>query len=122
MTRLVKRRQLLTQSMAAAAAMVTLSSARAIGSEQTTTGVTHQVEITRFKFKPDNLSVKPGDTIVWTNKDIAPHTATGNDESWDTGEIVRNGSKSILVVSGMQTGYFCRFHPNMKASLQIEDS
>ena len=81
---------------------------------------THKVEIRKFKFKPEKLSVKPGDTIVWTNFDLAPHTATANDESWDTGTLKKGESHSMLVSEEMHLDYFCRFHPHMKAALQLD--
>ncbi len=62
--------------------------------------------------------VKPGDTIIWTNQDIAPHTATALDDSWDTGTITKGKSKNILVTENFLPQYFCRFHPQMRATLQ----
>ena len=108
--------------MAAVAAVAALVPMRRAQSADAAEATTHEVEISRFAFVPAKLRVKPGDTIIWANKDIAPHTATGVDESWDTGEIVQNASMSIPVSSDMQTSYFCRFHPHMKAELMIESS
>lgn len=79
--------------------------------------VEHRVEITGFSFAPDKLSVRSGDTITWVNHDIAPHTATADDETWDTGEISRGEKKSLFVTDDMSSTYFCRFHPMMKARL-----
>ena len=108
--------------MAAIAAVATLVPMRRSQSANAAEATTHKVEISRFEFVPAKLRVRPGDTVIWTNRDIAPHTATGIDESWDTGEIVQSASMSIPVSSDMQTSYFCRFHPNMKAELEIESS
>lgn len=80
---------------------------------------THKIEITNFKYVPDYLEVKPGDTIIWTNRDIAPHTATAIDKSWDTGTIKKNKSATLLVSDQMSGKYFCRFHPKMKAEFKI---
>ena len=110
------RREILAQTMAASAAMALLP----VGSVTASTPVTHQVEIKRFKYVPDTLTVKPGDRIVWTNRDIAPHTATGVDESWDTGKLAQDEAQTMTVTPDMQTEYFCRYHPNMKARLIIE--
>ncbi len=68
---------------------------------------------------PALVLVKPGDTIIWTNQDIAPHTATVRDNSWDTGVITRGMSKEILVTEKFSPNYFCRFHPMMQAELQV---
>jgi plastocyanin len=80
---------------------------------------THVIEITRFKFAPAKLKASPGDTITWINRDIAPHTATAMDKSWDSGTVRRGESKSVQITEGFIDGYFCRFHPMMNAQLEI---
>ncbi len=80
----------------------------------------HVIDIVRFRFKPDPLTVRPGDTVTWINRDIVPHTATAIDESWDTGEIAPGSEGSIVVTAGLSADYFCRFHPSMKAALQVD--
>ena len=37
---------------------------------------THEVPIRGFAFEPATLVVVQGDTVVWSNHDIVPHTAT----------------------------------------------
>jgi plastocyanin len=81
--------------------------------------VTHEVLIEDFRFKPDTLTVKVGDMINFTNKDGAPHTATGRGKKWDTGTLRKNDSGVIEVTAGMQKNYYCRFHPSMIARLKI---
>lgn len=39
----------------------------------------HVVEIRDFGFHPQSIQVSVGDIIVWTNRDIVPHTATAGD-------------------------------------------
>ncbi|MEM7443021.1 MAG: plastocyanin/azurin family copper-binding protein [Pseudomonadota bacterium] len=80
---------------------------------------THHVDIHNFTFSPANLRVRPGDTIIWTNRDIAPHTATADDDTWDTGALRQNESASLVVTEDMHSSYYCRFHPMMTAVLEI---
>ena len=80
----------------------------------------HTIEIKAFKFEPNILKVRPGDRITWINRDIAPHTATTRDHSWDTKTLKRNETGSIVVTIDTKTEYYCRFHPHMKAKLIIE--
>ena len=90
-----------------------------------TTAVTHTVEIHEFKYIPEKLKIKPGDSIRWINKDIASHTSTAMDNSWDTGEIKFNASKTIQFpvnknnAKDTVTDYFCIYHPHMKAKFEI---
>lgn len=78
---------------------------------------THQVSIEGFKFNPASLAVAAGDTVVFTNNDRAPHTATANDRSWTTPTLRNGQSAELTVVAGMEGGYFCSVHPNMKGAL-----
>jgi plastocyanin len=36
----------------------------------------HAVEIRGMAFHPEVLEIRLGDTVVWTNRDLVPHTAT----------------------------------------------
>jgi plastocyanin len=68
---------------------------------------------------PAEVSAKVGDTVEWINKDIVAHTATA--QQGGAFDIVLPAGKSgSLVVNKAGTfPYFCRFHPNMKASLTV---
>ncbi len=77
----------------------------------------HVVEIYKFKFIPAELETSPGDTIVWKNLDIVPHTITAADKSWDSGTIKKAGEWQTVVRSEAPGAYFCRFHPAMKAQV-----
>lgn len=79
----------------------------------------HVVEIRNLQFVPKELEVKPGDTITWINYDLVPHTVTADDESWDSGLINANAQWQTVVKADMFASYFCRFHPTMKARLDI---
>ena len=63
--------------------------------------------------------MRVGEQIRVTNSDLAPHTATANDESWDT-DTLENGHSIELTVAAEWTGdYYCAYHPKMKAMLMI---
>jgi len=82
-------------------------------------GRTIVVEIRDFAFVPEIPTVSPGDIVVWRNLDIVPHTATADDESWDSGLIEANGEWSLTITDDMGETYYCRFHPSMVAGLEI---
>ena len=79
----------------------------------------HTVEIRDFVFVPATLRVRPGDRITWINRDIAPHTVTAADESWDSGEMPQGATYTHTVKADQTDNYFCRFHPSMTARLDI---
>ena len=115
----VSRRHVLTGVAAASAAAVLAPGSMTAALAGQDGPREHHVEIHKFKFSPAELTVKPGDTITWTNHDIAPHTATARDKTWDTGTIKKGEAGSIVATADMPTDYFCRFHPQMKASLKL---
>ena len=84
-----------------------------------TDGVVHTIEIHNLKFAPKSLVVRPGDQVRWINRDIAPHTATALNGTWDTGELGFDEEASITVTPGLATDYFCVFHPHMRGELRF---
>jgi plastocyanin len=63
---------------------------------------THIVLIKGFAFVPDHLTVSAGDTVVWKNEDIVPHTATDK-EVFDSREI---GSMKFWAYKAARKGKF----------------
>lgn len=114
MERAYSRRGVMVGAVASAAAL-NLRQTLARAAEH----VVHDVRIKAFAFTPELLKVSVGDTIRWTNEDLAPHTATADEFGWDTGEIVNGASSEIEVTEGMEANYFCAFHPHMKGRIEI---
>lgn len=77
----------------------------------------HTVAIRNFLYAPATLQVAVGDTVVWVNGDVVPHTATAADGAWDTGSIAAGDSARVVVAKAGKQAYRCAFHPNMKAEL-----
>lgn len=76
----------------------------------------HAVTIQGMKFSPANIEIKAGDTITFTNKDSAPHTATAKDGSFDTGRLGKGESATVTVGAGSHD-YICEIHPMMKGKV-----
>ena len=81
---------------------------------------THTIVIADMKFVPETLTVKPGDTVVWVNKDFFPHTATAQDKSFDSRDIATNKSWKYVVKKKGSFPYICTLHPTMKATLVVK--
>jgi plastocyanin len=79
----------------------------------------HQVEIRNFAFVPERLEVRTGDRIRFTNHDLAPHTATADDDSWDSDTLEGGETVELTVTSKWSGAYYCAYHPQMKATLDI---
>ena len=79
---------------------------------------THEVDI--ISFKVPTLTIKVGDTVTWTNRDSAPHTATANGGSFDTDRLETGESGSFTFTSAGTFDYFCAIHPSMKGKIIVE--
>ena len=79
---------------------------------------TIQITMENLVISPAEASAKVGDTIEWINKDIFVHTATARNGDWDVTMPPKKTVTSVLKTAGT-IEYYCRFHPNMKATLTV---
>ena len=79
---------------------------------------TIQVTMENLVISPAEASAKVGDTIEWINKDIFIHTATARNGDWDVTMAPKKTVTLVLKKAGL-IDYYCRFHPNMKATLDV---
>jgi plastocyanin len=79
---------------------------------------THVVTIEGMQNKPAELVVKPGDKVVWHNKDLVPHTATAKGR-FDSGEIRPDQRWTWTAGKAGRYDYVCTFHPGMKAGIVV---
>jgi plastocyanin len=80
----------------------------------------HIVEIRGMAFHQEELEVRRGDTVVWINRDIVPHTATATRKSgWDTGTLLQGKRGQYVASHGGEDPYFCKLHPVMLGKLIV---
>ena len=105
-----------------AAALVSLACVlqAGVGTGALAESTTHTIVIADMKFVPEALTVKPGDTVVWVNKDFFPHTATAQDRSFDSRDIATNKSWKHVATKKGAFPYICTLHPTMKATLIVK--
>jgi plastocyanin len=80
------------------------------------------VNIMNFKFDPTPLTIPVGTTVVWTNQDSAPHTATsdpGSAFTFDTGMLQKGQSGKITFTTVGTFAYHCTVHPTMHAMVIV---
>ncbi len=80
----------------------------------------NQIQIQNFKFSPDTLTVKVGDGVTWTNNDSIDHSATADDNSFDTGLIATGKSGNITFNKAGTYTYHCSIHPTMKGTIIVQ--
>jgi plastocyanin len=79
---------------------------------------TIQIVMESLAVSPAEASAKVGDTIEWVNKDVFVHTATARNGDFDVTMPPKKTVTSVLKKAGT-IEYYCRFHPNMKAVLNV---
>jgi plastocyanin len=78
-----------------------------------------QITMENLEVSPAEASAKVGDTIEWINKDVLAHTATARNGDFDV-NLPPKKTASFLLKKPGTVEYYCRYHPNMKATLKVE--
>ena len=61
-------------------------------------------------YSPRTISIKVGDTVTWRNDGAAPHSATADGGSFDTGVFNGGQSRSETFSTAGTVPYFCTVH------------
>jgi len=84
-------------------------------------GAEVRATIDNFTFSPVTITVAPGTTVTWTNRDDIPHTVTSADtprafgsQPLDTGDRF-----SFVFAAPGSYRYFCSLHPNMQGTVVV---
>jgi plastocyanin len=80
---------------------------------------TYVVSMKDLTFQPAELTVERGDTIVWNNMDMVPHSATARDGSWDSKAIASDSSWRYVADKSGRYSYYCVFHPMMLGTIEV---
>lgn len=78
-----------------------------------------KVQIVEFTYQPDPVVVQVGGKVIWQNEDSAPHTATADDGSFDTGTIEQGKLGSETFKEPGTFTYFCEIHPTMHGTVEV---
>jgi plastocyanin len=78
-----------------------------------------KVEIVDFAYDPDPVTIEEGGKVIWQNEDSAPHTATAEDGSFDTGTLEKGKLKSETFKEAGTYPYICSIHPDMTGTVEV---
>jgi len=83
-----------------------------------------QVTIQNFAFSPATLTIPAGTTVVWTNKDTAPHTVTvrSGPVTFSSPNLQQGDTFTYTFTQPGTYSYYCAVHPNMTASVTVMGS
>jgi plastocyanin len=80
---------------------------------------TIEIVMQNLVIAPAEVRAKVGDTIEWVNKDVVAHTATAQQGGDFDVMLPANKSGTFVLNKAGTFPYYCRFHPNMKATLVV---
>ena len=80
-----------------------------------------EIEIVEFSYDPDPIEIEVGDEVTWTNEDSAPHTATADDGSFDTGTLDKGKPGTVAFEEAGSFPYFCEIHPTMHGTVEVSE-
>jgi plastocyanin len=92
--------------------------ALALGMSVSAHAATIQITMENLVISPAETTAKVGDTVELINKDVLAHTATARNGDFDVAMPPKKTVSYVLKKAGT-VEYYCRFHPNMKATLTI---
>ncbi|MGQ0799815.1 MAG: cupredoxin domain-containing protein [Pseudomarimonas sp.] len=76
----------------------------------TATAATHQVSVISFRYEPAELTIQPGDTVVWRNTG-GVHNVVADDNSFTNGDVSSAAwTYSRTFTTAGQIGYYCAPH------------
>ncbi len=88
-------------------------------------GDTVAVGMKGIAFDPEDVSVKAGGTVKWTNNESIPHDVTkedgpGPDFSSGNGNLNQGDTYEQTFKEAGTVNYVCTVHPNMKGTVKVE--
>ena len=79
-----------------------------------------QVKIDNFTFNPQQITVKAGTTVAWTNGDDIPHTVTSKTMAFRSQALDTDDKFSFTFATPGKYDYFCSLHPHMTGTIVVE--
>ena len=77
------------------------------------------VKIGNFTFGPQEVKVKAGTTVTWTNEDDIPHTVV-SPNNFRSQVLDTDGTYSFTFTTPGTYKYFCSLHPHMTGAILVE--
>ncbi len=88
---------------------------------ETTSNVTHYIDISGMSFNPGTITINVGDTIIWTNNESSmPHTVTADNGNFDSGTLNSGDTFTFTFTEAGTYTYHCAFHSGMTATIIVE--
>ncbi len=83
---------------------------------------TNQVGMKDLNFVPEQITVKAGETITWTNQESVPHNVVNAEEGEQPKSELFNegGTYEFTPKEPGKIDYVCTIHPGMEGTITVE--
>jgi amicyanin len=71
-------------------------------------------------FIPGEITVVPGTTVTWVNKEAMPHTVVDTNKGFRSKTLTKDASFSFTFATAGDYDYLCSIHPNMKGKVIVK--
>jgi len=71
-------------------------------------------------YNPATLNIHVGDTVLWSNTGVLPHTVTADDGSFDSGLLNTGDTWNMTFSSAGTYSFHCTPHPWMKGTVIVQ--
>jgi plastocyanin len=71
-------------------------------------------------FIPSDITVVPGTTVTWINKETMPHTVVDMNKGFRSKTLAKDVSFSFTFATAGDYDYQCSIHPNMKGKVIVK--
>jgi plastocyanin len=78
------------------------------------------VHMSNYAFKPQTLTVQPGDTVVFQNDDDVTHNVTA--DAFKSGDVAGGKSWKYTFAKTGVYAYTCTYHPGMQGTITVSDA
>jgi plastocyanin len=78
------------------------------------------VTIDNFSFNPPEVTITPGTTVTWENRDDIPHTVVETGKSFRSHALDTGDRFSFTFAGAGDFAYFCSLHPHMTGIVKVQ--
>jgi plastocyanin len=80
----------------------------------------NEIGIDNFAFAPRELTVKPGTTVTWVNRDDVPHVIVNVEQKFKESPVLDTDRRySVRLTTPGTYKYFCSIHPTMTGTIVV---
>ena len=78
------------------------------------------IKIENMSFGPKDLTISPGTTVTWVNRDDIPHSVVDKNKAFRSKTLDTSNSFSFTFANAGTFDYICGLHPQMTGKIIVQ--